>query len=72
MIWMYLTKEVKGAYSRIQYGVPGDRVAILKYDNHLCQVLHESGYKFYCNFDLLSKQKIQKVNVEEKTKKKRV
>ena len=75
MIWMYLTKEVKGPYSRIQYGVIGDRVAILKHDKNLCLVLHESGHKFYCNFDLLSNQKIEKQNVKiskTETKKKRV
>ena len=68
MIWMYLTKDVVGAYSRINYGVIGDRVAILKNDSPLCLVLHESGYLFYCNYNLLSNQKIEK-SVKEKSKK---
>ena len=68
MIWMYLTKEVVGAYSRINYGVTGDRVAILKNDSPLCLVLHESGHLFYCNYNLLSNQKIEK-SVIEKSKK---
>lgn len=68
MIWMYLTKDITGAYSKINYGVTGDRVAILKNDAPLCLVLHESGHLFYCNYNLLSNQKIEK-SVKEKSKK---
>ena len=68
MILMYLTKEVIGAYSKINYGDTGDRVAILKLDSPLCLVLHELGHKFYCNPNLLSNQKIEK-SVKEKSKK---
>lgn len=75
MIWMYLTKDSVGPYSKIINGVIGDRVAILKHDKNLCLVLHESGHKFYCNFEILSNQKIEKQNAKiskTETKKKRV
>ena len=64
MIWMYLTKDSIGPYSKIVNGVTGDRVAILNHDNNLCLVLHESGQKFYCDFNLLSNQKIEKIEVK--------
>ena len=72
MIWMYLKEDSVGPYSKKKYGCTGDKVAILNHDRNLCLVLHESGSKFYCDFNILSNQKIDKVNVEEKTKKKRV
>ena len=71
MIWMYLTKDVVGSYSKINYGFTGDRVAILKNESPLCLVVHECGHLFYCNYDLLSNQKIEKITKQNGEKKKK-
>jgi len=77
MIWMYLLEDSIGPYSQIINGLIGDRVAILNYDRDLCLVLHELGHKFYCNFNILSYQKVNKIlnlknNEKIRTRKKRV
>jgi len=69
MIWMYLTEDIKGAYSKKVYGIIGDKVAILSNDYNLCLVLHESGTKFHCYFNQLSNLKINKEVKHEEFKK---
>lgn len=69
MIWMYLLEDIVGIYSKIVYGVTGDKVAILRYSEP-CLVLHESGHIFHCEVKKLTYKKIER-NVENKEKPKR-
>lgn len=69
MIWMYLLEDSIGIYSKIVYGVIGDKVAILRYSEP-CLVLHESSHIFHCEVKKLTYKKIER-NVENKEKPKK-
>jgi len=71
MIWMYLLEDIVGIYSKIVYGVTGDKVAILRYGEPSL-VLHESGHKFHCEVKKLTYKKIDKLKDEKPKTKKRV
>ena len=60
---MYLKEDVIGAYSKKVYGVKGDKVAILINDKP-CLLLHENSSKFHADYNLLSNQKINKIEVK--------
>jgi len=60
MIWMYLIKDYKGAASKIQYGLKGDKVFIIKNEINMVLVLSENGHQFWVNQNELSSTHIEK------------
>jgi hypothetical protein len=54
MQWCYLNSDVKGAYSKIDYGQQGDKIAIIGRQNEMIKVLHEEGRVFFIKEDLIS------------------
>lgn len=54
MLWCYLLSDVIGSYSKIPYGLQGDKIAVIGRHNEMVKVLHEDGQVFFVKEDLIS------------------
>lgn len=54
MLWCYLLSDVIGSYSKITYGLQGDRIAIIGRQDEMIKVLHENGHIFFIKEHLIS------------------
>ena len=54
MLWCYLLSDVIGSYSKIPYGLQGDKIAIIGRHNEMVKVLHEDGQVFFVKEHLIS------------------
>jgi hypothetical protein len=54
MLWCYLLSDVIGSYSKITYGLQGDKIAIIGRHNEMVKVLHEDGQIFFVKEHLIS------------------
>jgi hypothetical protein len=78
MLWNYLKNDVKGSYSKILYGVQGDKVAIIGRLNEMLKILHENGQVFFIKEDGISidfitkKPKNESRNETKKSRSKRI
>ncbi|NBU80766.1 MAG: hypothetical protein EBS55_03860 [Flavobacteriaceae bacterium] len=60
MLWCYLNSDVIGSYSKITYGLQGDKIAIIGRHNEMVKVLHENGQVFFVKEHLISTNFITK------------
>jgi hypothetical protein len=58
MIFKYLNKDIKGAYSKKVYGKKNERVYVVKNEVDMLLVMSESGNKFYITQNDLSDGKV--------------
>lgn len=58
MIFKYLNKDIKGAYSKKFYGRKNDRVYVVKNEVDMLLVMSETGNKFYITNKDLSDAKV--------------
>ena len=54
MLWCYLLSDVIGSYSKIPYGLQGDKIAIIGRQDEMIKVLHEDGQVFFVKEHLIS------------------
>lgn len=60
MLWCYLLSDVIGSYSKITYGLQGDKIAVIGRHNEMLKVLHENGQVFFVKEHLISTNFITK------------
>lgn len=60
MLWCYLLSDVIGSYSKIPYGLQGDKIAVIGRHNEMLKVLHENGQVFFVKEHLISTNFITK------------
>jgi len=58
MIFKYLNKDIKGAYSKKIYGKKNERVHVINNDGHMLLVISETGNQFYVTLNDLSDGKV--------------
>jgi hypothetical protein len=69
MLWNYLKNDVTGSYSKIIYGLQGDKIAIIGRQHEMLKVLHENGRIFFIKEHLISIDFITKNQNNETTTK---